>query len=330
MPQLRKDIVTSHWVIIANERLKRPSEFTVTPHTAGDFFCPFCPENESKTPAPIKEYLNDNNEWISRVIPNKYPVLKSERDPAFVKDPFYESMDGVGEHEIIIESRDHHFTYYTATPDDFARNYLVTAERFAALAEKKHLRYGLYFKNYKPDAGATLLHPHAQIIATPIVPKLIWEELVGAKDYHDTNGTCVFCRIMDEEKKRNERLVTENERFVAISPYASMSPYEIWILPRQHTAEFQSLTADDAHHLGMIVHDIFQRYKAVIGDAAFNAYLHTAPFRFPLTGFDRYFHWHIEIAPKTGILAGFELGSGFCINPHAPEECTRMLKEVRQ
>jgi len=327
VPQLRKDIITERWVIISDERKDRPREYVPEEKRAENFSCPFCPGNESKTPPAIEEHAGPDGAWALRVINNKYPVLVRGDDIGHERDALYESMNGIGEHEIIIESPDHEFSPYTADGATMARMYQVAAGRLAALSKIEHLRYAMYFKNYKAGAGATLAHPHSQIIAMPIVPKTIWGELMGSKEYFDRRGECVYCSIIAEEAMRKERVITENKTMIAISPYASITPFEVWILPKGHRSDFHVIDEALAMDIGGIVSDVYRRLKAVIGEVPFNSFLHTSPFRFPLSSFGKYFHWHLEIEPKYGAIAGFELGSGFHINPYSPEECTRLLRD---
>jgi UDPglucose--hexose-1-phosphate uridylyltransferase len=196
------------------------------------------------------------------------------------------------------------------------------------LSRFPHLASAIYFKNFKRDAGATLAHPHAQIIALPMVPKRLAEELTGATRYFTDRSRCVFCDIIAAERERGVRMVAETDSFAVIVPYASRSPFELMILPRRHAADFHAMQETDSHDLACCLADIFRRMKGILGEAPFNYYLHTAPFRSSDTE-RKAFHWHIELAPSLSRIAGFELASGFYINPYAPETCAAMYRELR-
>lgn len=331
MPELRKDPIIGRWVIISTERGKRPNEFVVhKPETTGGF-CPFCPGNEESTPPEITAYRPGgakagDGDWRIRVVSNKYPALETVGDLNRAGDGVYDMMNGIGAHEVIIESPNHADTI--STMDVVLLEEVLTAyrDRIVSLKKDKRLRYILIFKNNGEAAGSSLEHPHSQLIALPIIPKRVLEELGGSLDYYRYKERCVFCDIIRQEINQAARVVTENEDFVAISPYAPKAPFEVWVLPKVHESVFEDTQGHHFKTMAKILSEVLGRMDKVLGEPPYNLVLHTAP----LTGgaLDHY-HWHFEIMPKLTKTAGFEWGSGFYINPTPPEEAATFLREAK-
>jgi UDPglucose--hexose-1-phosphate uridylyltransferase len=242
MPEFRKDPITNRWVIIATERAKRPqSNAGADQHTeAGP--CPFCAGNEAMTPPAVRAYRDDSTsfDWTVRVVPNKYPALVDNGDGSLRQDGIFESMNGLGIHEVVIESPEHVVDLATLTVQRFNRCLLVYRDRMLTLRADPRWRYILVYKNQGATAGATLPHIHSQLIALPMVPPAVIEAVKSAKRYHGDTGHCLFCDIIARNTAQPTRLVAQSERFVVLSPYAPRFPYETWILPRQHGAYFDS------------------------------------------------------------------------------------------
>jgi UDPglucose--hexose-1-phosphate uridylyltransferase len=329
MPELRKDPIVGRWVIIATERGKRPmlSERLVRPDD--DEPCPFCPGNEGLTPPEILAYRDggpaNGGGWRVRVVPNKFPALRVEGDLDKTGEGLYDRMNGVGAHEVIIETPRHDRQLAELEPGHVAEVLAAWVARMQDLKRDVRLKYLLVFKNHGVRAGATLAHSHSQIIATPIVPKAINEEMTGARQYFEYKERCVFCDIVKQELDDRRRLVAENPSFIAIVPFAPRFPFETWVLPRRHRASFEDTPAADLGDLAAILRETLLRTARAIDDPPYNLVVHTAPC-------DRsqaeHYHWHIEIMPRITRVAGFERGTGFYINPTPPEEAARFLKEL--
>src|SRR5450432_810898 len=251
MPELRKDPVTERWDIIATDRARRPSDFSREQVAAASKrFCPLCPGNESKTPPEVYalRHGGGGNQpgWAVRVIPNKFPVLGIEGELNRDADGLYDRMNGLGAHEVIVETPDHAATLATMPESQVESVLWAFRNRVQDLKNDRRLRHILLFKNHGEAAGATLDHPHCQLIALPVVPKRTLEELEGARRYFDYKERCIFCDIVRQESKSGVRVVTETDKFLVIEPYASRFPFETWILPRAHQSHFEDI---DGPHL---------------------------------------------------------------------------------
>ena len=331
MPELRKDPVTSRWVIIATDRAKRPSDFVrekVTIHGSG--FCPFCPGNEAKTPPEIMAYRPDGSGrnlpgWTLRVVPNKFPALGIEGTLNRQGEGLYDKMNGIGAHEVMIETTDHQLTLATMPVrrvEDVVWSY---RDRILDLKKDRRFRYVLIFKNHGEAAGASLEHTHSQLIALPVVPKRVREEVDFAREYYNYKERCIFCDIIRQEAEAGIRVVSENQGFVAVAPFAPRFPFELWILPKVHQSAFEESQKYEFEQLARILKDMLMRLDKVLESPAYNYTIHTSPLT--ETNNDHY-HWHLEVMPKLTKVAGFEWGTGMYINPTPPEEAARFLREA--
>jgi UDPglucose--hexose-1-phosphate uridylyltransferase len=331
LPELRKDPVTGRWVIIATDRARRPSDFSHEPvPPPGARFCPFCYGNEQKTPPEILAYRREGGSngpgWSVRVVPNKFPVLGIEGDLNRQGDGMFDRMNGIGAHEVIIETPDHN-TNMAEMPEKQLEEVLYAyRDRILDLKRDFRFRYIVVFKNFGEAAGATLEHPHSQLIALPVIPKRVKEEVDGAKLYFDFKERCVYCDIMRQEETSGVRLVIETERFVAIEPYAPRFPFETWILPRRHESHFENSDPASLQNLAWVLRSTLRKMDRVLEHPAYNFILHSAPVQ--EAGMLSYYHWHFEIIPKLTKVAGFEWGTGFYINPTPPEESAKFLREA--
>ena len=327
MPELRKDPVVERWVIIATERARRPTDFApevIAPR--GPEGCPFCPGHEDRTPPELfRSGGSEDGPWTVRVVPNKFPALHSDGEVHASGEGIYDRIDGVGAHEVVIESPDHFASLGTLPAAHVGEVLVAYRERLLALRKDPRLEYVLIFKNHGVAAGASLEHPHSQLIATPILPELVAEELEGAIRYFRMKERCVWCDIVRQERRDGTRLVLEEEGFVAIAPYASRFPYETCVLPTAHRASFESLMPDEVDALARLLRELVARLGQLFADPPYNFALHTAPLR---DTDPEHFHWHLELMPKLTRLAGFELGTGFFINPTPPEDAARFLRQA--
>jgi UDPglucose--hexose-1-phosphate uridylyltransferase len=333
MPELRKDPVVGRWVIISTERSLRPTSFTPGAPTRAGTFCPFCPGNEDKTPPEVFAYrpghdAPNSTGWKVRVVPNRFPALQIEGSLDRRGEGLYDKMNGVGAHEVVIEGPVHDQDLSDLSVDHIRLVLTAYRERVLDLHRDRRFRYVLIFKNHGAQAGATLEHTHTQLIATPIIPKAIQEELDGSRRYYELKERCVFCDIVQQEGGENNgrRVVTMSERFVAIEPFAPRFPFETWILPRRHDDSYHTVSdPEEFRDLAAILKDTLQRLNRALDRPPFNFVIHTAPVS---DGELEYYHWHLEIMPKLTRVAGFEIGSGFYINPTPPEDAAQYLREI--
>lgn len=331
MPELRRDPIVGRWVIIATERARRPGHLVEPPVHAPTGLCPFCPGQEDKTPRevyvagrPHPGFPNTPG-WKVRVVPNRFPALKIEGDLDRQAEGIYDRMNGIGAHEVIIENPDHARRTEDLSEAELAEVLFAFKARILDLRNDLRFRYILLFKNHGLLAGASLEHPHSQLIALPVVPRQVVEEIEGARRHHDLKERCIFCDIVGQERKDRTRLVFENEDFVVFTPWAPRSPFEAWVVPKRHESSFENETRERlgscAGALGMLL----RRLAAALGKPAYNFIVHSNPLREPAS---QSYHWHIEVMPALTQVAGFEWGSGFHINPVPPEEAAEFLRKV--
>lgn len=330
MPELRKDPVTEGWVIIATERSKRPSDFATRTQEKKGTFCPFCQGNENKTPPEIMAFRKPGGEpnqpgWWVRVVPNKFPALSPEAQRKMQRQGIYEIMDGVGVHEVIVENPVHEASLEELDEHQVAEIIWAWLHRYRDLKNDPNLRYIQIFKNFGSVAGASLEHVHSQLIGTPIIPKTVREEIEGAQRYYARTGECVFCGMLREELAQRERLISETGEFVAFAPYASRFPFETWILPRRHEADFGNLSGEGVRDLAKSLRTVLGQLGEALDKPPYNMVLHTSPIN---NGVAQGYHWHLEILPRLTVVAGFEWGTGFYINPTKPEDAAHFLREA--
>ena len=332
MPQLRRDPIIGRWVIISTERAKRPIEWGTHPSKSqiSPEYCPFCPGNERFAPHEIFVIGNsgrapDTPGWEVRVVPNKFPALIVEGNLNKRGVGLYDMMNGIGAHEVIIETPDHYLRMSQMTHDAIKKVLIAYKERLADLKKDVRFKYIMIFKNYGEEAGASLSHSHSQLIALPVVPKRVKEEMTGAKKYYDYRDRCVYCDIISQELHSQERVIIDERNFIVIAPFASCSPFETWIIPKRHCSDFLMITDDELNSLSIVLGKILRKIDICLMNPSFNYIIHTSSFDNPDNPF---YHWHIEIMPKLTKIAGFEWGTGFYINPTPPEEATDYLKGV--
>jgi len=331
VPELRKDPITRRWVIIATERAARPTDFPPgDPIPNNGALCPFCEGHEAKTPPEIAAIRRPGTApntpgWEVRVVPNKFPALRIEGSTAMNADGLYESMGGVGAHEVIIETPQHALQPATMSAGQLASALWMYRERYRDLDGDERFKYLLLFRNHGRSAGASLSHPHSQLIALPIVPKQAVEELEGAQAHFAREGRCIYCDILKQEAAAAARVVWENEEFVAFAPFAAWCPFECWLVPKRHEASFGNLGDAQLPALAEAMQHTLGRLYHCLSDPPYNYIVHTAPYDAKVGHF---YHWHIEIIPRLSQVAGFEWGSGFYINTVPPEDAARYLRAV--
>jgi UDPglucose--hexose-1-phosphate uridylyltransferase len=331
MPELRKDPITNRWIIISTERRKRPGDFRlesqgVPPST----FCPFCPGNEAHTPREILAYRHSGGPngpgWDVRVVPNSQPALQVEGALDRRGEGLFDKMHGIGAHEVFIETPEHGQTLATMPVAAIERLLWAFRERVLDLKQDTRFRSILLFKNHGAAAGASLEHPHSQLIALPVVPRIVKDEVEGARLHYEAKERCIFCDIIRQEQGDRVRMISENADFVALSPYAPRFPFETWLLPKRHAAAFEDAARHEYESLARMLKETMQRMNRTLLSPPFNLIIHSAPFG--QDGLGPVYHWHVEIMPKLTKIAGFEWGTGFYMNPTAPEEAAQVLRDA--
>ena len=351
MPELRKDPIVDRWVIIATERARRPLEYQpdrAQPRASAGGFCPFCPGHEDKTPREVLAYHKSPpvqvsstaatsslmpavpeapREWTLRVVPNKFPALMIEGTLDRAGDGLYDKMNGVGAHEVVIETPNHDTPFASLTPAQIESVLWAFRDRICDLKRDTRFRYVMVFKNHGLAAGASLEHSHSQLIALPVVPVNVVEEMDGARRHFDSKERCIFCDIIRQDVADGRRVIYENEGFVALAPYAPKFPFETWVLPKHHGAHFENAPREQLARLADALRVTLRKLNIALDDPPYNFILHTAPFA------ERevpYYHWRFQIMPTLTKVAGFEWGSGFYINPTPPEDAAAFLRDIRE
>lgn len=334
MPELRKDPIIDRWVIISTERAQRPVFLgDQTEAAKPGAICPLCPGNEAMTPPevfairPAAASSSPNSpDWLLRVVPNKFPALRIEGDLNKQGLGLYDKMNGIGAHEVIIETPIHTQTLTGMEVSAVQNIFLAYRERTLDLLKDKRFKFIMIFKNQGSMAGASLAHSHSQLIALPIVPKRLSEEISGCLTYYKYRDRCVFCDIIAQETEERERVIYENQHFLAISPFASRFPFETWLLPKVHEDSFLYSKIDNTYaFLADALSVVLKKHEKLLNGAPYNYMIHTTPVELVNTP---YYHWHIEIIPRLTKMAGFEWGTGFYINPTPPEQATTFLRET--
>jgi UDPglucose--hexose-1-phosphate uridylyltransferase len=339
MSELRWDPIKRHWVIIAADRGRRPNDFFTAETPTSMTSCPFCYGNEDKCPQEIFAIRpsgppNAPN-WKVRVIPNKYPVLRVEGEVKSRANGPYDVMNGIGAHEIIIETPEHGKGMADLTVAEISGVLKAYRFRILDLRNDIRLRYMVLFKNHGVRSGTTLSHSHSQLIAVPLVPPVAVTELGVCREFFEQKDRCIFCDILDFELQTGDRIVKEFPEYVLFTPYASCLPFELRLFPKKHCHDFALLSDPELDELARAMKDMLLRLKEVLKDPSYNFILHTAPSLLPRPGRPDFwksieydYHWHIELVPRITPIAGFEWGSGFFINPTPPEEAAAFLRDA--
>jgi len=338
MPELRKDPVIGRWVIISTDRAKRPDQFTAAQEEPPEKTCHFCEGNESQTPPEIyairpKRTPANSPGWELRVVPSIAPFLRIEGDLERRGKGLYDLMNGIGAHEVIVETNQHIANIADLSEEQITKVITCYVDRIVDLGKDNRFKYVLVFKNYGWTAGGgRTKHSKSQLIATPVIPKRVKEELVGAHKYYDYHERCIFCDLVKQELASKDRLILDIDGFIAVTPFAPRFPFEVWIMPKKHSCDFINLEMGMRLDLARVIKKVLLKLKKGLNDPPYNYILHTAPFRRPKTGYwksiDYDYHWHIEIMPRLTRVAGFEWGTGFYICPLPPEDAAKFLRET--
>lgn len=320
MSQLRLNPLTGRWVTVASERAGRPGDLIsrqLNVQADPDQRCPFCPGNEEATPPALETY-GPNGNWLVRVVPNLYPAFEGH-DPLRVQNlgPVFTQAEASGVHEVLVFSPDHLSSW--ADLDDKGAGLAMAAirDRMEDHARRSTVRYTQAIVNMGREAGASLDHPHGQLLGIPFVPGEIAEEEAGFRRFE---GSCLLCTMAEAEVKAGHRLVFEDERVVVVCPFWSGAPYEMLIVPRTHEIHLEDAAPPDIVAIGRGLRDALRLLRSKVGDVAYNIVFHTAPHHH-----EGPFHWHVHVVPRLTSLAGFEQGTGVMINIVPPELATQHL-----
>jgi UDPglucose--hexose-1-phosphate uridylyltransferase len=332
---IRQDLPTKDWTIFSEKRAERPYDFksnepkkVLKEYEPG---CPFCTGNEEDTPEPLL-VINGGESWSVRVVKNKFPAVQSmesfdegSHQERHMEGP-YLSIDGAGEHEVIIESPRHDDNIIRMKTSHIEKIITAYRRRFIDVSSQFEKQLVIIFKNHGRRAGASLDHPHSQLVAIPFVPEYIRHKVSESQKYFDKYVRCVYCDIIKHEIEVNKRIICENRQFIALAPYASSVPYNLIIYPRKHLACFAEIKDEDISSLAGIMKEVLGRMCSLLDDPDYNFVIDTSTI--DQCG-NNFYHWHLEIMPRLNTRAGFEIGSGMNINHILPETCVRNLRNIK-
>ena len=326
LTELRRDLVTGDWVVIATGRAKRPEEFASQKRAVVEEDpnkpCFFCHPEETGQEKDVLIYKQEED-WSLRVFPNKYPAFARSRALRHIEEGPYFGMDGTGYHEIVV-TKDHQKQIALLEPMEVAEIIDAYQERYIDLMGKKSINYIEVFHNHGKEAGASIAHPHSQLVAVPVISPYIKGELDGAELYWKSHKDCAYCAMIEWEGEQGKRMIFENNNFIAFCPYSSRAAFEVWVMPKKHKPYFERILDSEKLELAEALQFAINRIYKALGDPAYNFYIHTAP----CDGKDYpHYHWHIEILPRTSIWAGFELSTGIEVSTIQPEAAAEYLKK---
>ena len=333
MGELRRDPVVGRWVIVDTDHPKKPQDFKYEQYIPEGGLCPFCYGNEFMTPPEISCFRNPGTGsntpgWQVRVVANRFPALQIEGELDRRGIGIYDMSNGIGAHEVLIESPYHNKDISELLEQEIESYLKMCCLRAADLKKDSRFKYIMVFRNYGSAAGASLEHPHTQLIALPMVPKNALEEIHGAQNYYNYRERCIFCDIIRQEVQDKERVILENKYFISFCPFVSRFPFEIMIFPKQHSGYFCQMSADEVAALAKILKDTLAKLKKVFENLSYNYIIHSAPINGD-AGVE-YYHWHLEIMPRLTEVAGFEWGTGFYLDSTSPELAAQYLKAVKE
>lgn len=334
LSELRQDIVTGDWIVVATGRARRPQDFAAgegVPRVPKSE-CPF----ERLLPAALavfdrggesyrltakdRSYLMDN--WWLQVVPNKYPAFGRGSCRVLRRVGPHHAQDGVGFHEVLV-TRDHDRSPGLQRPAELAVLLKAYRERYLALKDELCVEYISIFHNHGQAAGASIYHPHSQLVAIPVVPPDVGRSLRGSRAYFHQRRRCVHCTMVAFERRERRRIVFENRDFIAFCPYVSRTAFEVRMFPKRHNPQFETMSDGEVLAAAEVLFWILSSLHRKLNDPAYNFFIHTAP---PVQGDYRHYHWHVEVLPKTAIWAGFEIGTGIEISTIAPETAAKFLR----
>ena len=330
MAELRQNLITRDWVVIATERAKKPEAFIVKRPDAGASLdrepsCPFCPGNEMSTGEEVWR-VPEEGDWSVRLVRNKFPAVTPEGMPQRKLSGIHRSMNAVGYHEVLVEHPFHGRHPSLQTAEEMEYVLAAYRRRYAELKSDPRIESIVIFRNHGYGAGTSQPHPHSQVVAMPVVSTQMRSRLEIAIRYFDEAGECIFCRTLKDERVSGERIILSSRNFIAFVPFAALTPFHIWIYPLRHMSSFDQMTDDESKDLSGILRTVLRKLCVGLNDPDYNLILRSIPTHLVHTD---YFHWYISVVPRLSIQAGFELGSGMYINPSIPEESAAFLRETK-
>lgn len=325
MAELRKEPITRMWVVIATDHAKGPSDYLAfkPPYRVQESGgpCPFCAGQEKMTPPETFSIPREGGGWSVRVVPNKFPFFHIEGDFDRRPEGMYDLMEAIGAHEIVIEAPEHHQSLATFEAVQIEGILRAYRDRVRDLARDQRFQQILIIKNYP---GVFNRHPHSHLMALPVIPKRIEEEIGGTLDYFQRKERCIYCDILKEETASGKRVILETPHFLVFAPFASRFPFETWIVPKAHASDFHSIDDERIADLSVTLRSLFHRFQQLISDPPYSLTFHTSPVQ------ERFhrpeYHWHIETRLRVGLREGFEWGTGFFVNPTPPEQAAAYLR----
>lgn len=330
MSELRKDAVVDRWVIISDDPTLSPAIGDGPKPAKEETFCPFCPGNEHYGPPEILANRSGEDspggpQWHLRVIPNRSPLLVIEESLKRLGEGIYDKVTGAGANEVIIETPQHGLRQSELGLDELENLFWAYRDRIIDLKQDSRMRSVVIYKNSGEQAGATIGHTYSLLLALPIVPRDIVDELRGAQKHFDYKERCIYCDIIRQEVQLELRIVSETKNFLAIEPFAPRLPFETWVLPKRHSCRFEDVEPKDVGELALIFREVLCRLDKALGRPSYNYVLHSAPFD---GSYEKFYHWHFEIVPRLGIQGGLELGTDLYVHSTTPEDAALFLRNI--
>ena len=332
MPVLRRDPTTDDWVVFAPDRRGRPHDTKRSEAHSRDektpSACPLCPGNEAQTPPEVLRLSSTTTGWDVRAFHNRFPAFEPSVDPADLSGAgFFDERAAAGAHEVLVETPEHDATFSSLAPSQVVRIFEAYQSRYWALRSLACTRCIIIFRNHCIEAGTSLSHPHSQVVGAPLPTPLARRRYEVARAYYEGHESCLYCDLRDAEIKAGSRILLQQGSAVALQPFASRFPFEIWVLPLEHRPSFGNASPEELRDVALATQRVLAALDEALDDPPFNFVLHTAP----VADEDQpYFLWHIQIVPRLGVHAGFELGSGMHINSAPPEATAKLLRGVIQ
>lgn len=329
MPELRLNLISREWVIVPTEKARAPEQFRQRGNRKHipdvDPSCPFCPGNESKTPDEIFR-LPADGPWKLRGTPNKFPYFDVTGERVRINDGLRRKVTGVGRHEVIIESPHHNASFAHMDIPDLVDILKAYKARFNDAFMDRRIQHLIIFKNHGPESGTSIVHPHSQLLGSPVIPLEIRYRVDEAMRFFDNTGQCLMCAMVEDEMRDRARVIAENDRFISFVPFAALSPFHLWVFPKQHMPSFGNVSDEDIEAMAPLLKEVHQRLYHGLNDPSYNMVLRTlSPFR----SRSEYVHWYMSIVPRVMPSSGFELGTGIYVNPSVPEEIAQFLRDTR-
>lgn len=322
MPKLRQNIITGDWVVISPERAKRPEDFIIEkkePKTQSKESCPFCPPKGSAYKAKIKGAETD----YLYVLPNKFPAFVDQDEVIEEGGDFYPSYKSLGAHEVI-SFKDHNIELPELKSSTLVELFDMYRQRMVYHQKNSVIEYIMAIHNYGVEAGASIDHPHSQLFASSIIPTYVTKELYGSRQFYKNNKECVYCRLIEEEKSAEVRIISENSNFIAFTFFAARFPFEVWVLPKKHSARYEIITSNELKEFVEVFLTVMKKISKGLNEPPYNYFIHTAPAK--VGHHSIYYHWHLEICPRLSKYGAYEIGSDVMIDVVSPESAAKFLR----